>query len=67
MKRRRMVWGLPGLALAAALLVVLARHNHRLGDPNTRPDTRHASWRGYDSGYEHPSSRSSEDANANKR
>ena len=65
----RVLWRVLKVLVLAVLVYLVAsyatRGRHTLPTA-TAPDTSHASWRGYDSGYEHPSSRTSEDANAKK-
>jgi hypothetical protein len=56
------VLGLSALVCAAALIATRGRHS--LPPPTVPPDTSHASWRGVDSGYQHPASRKSEDTHA---
>jgi hypothetical protein len=50
-------------ALVCLVALIITRRRHSLPPP-IAPDTSHASWRGYDSGYQHPASRSAEDAHA---
>jgi hypothetical protein len=50
-------------ALVCLVALIITRGRHSLPPP-TPPDTSHASWHGYDSGYQDPASRSAEDAHA---
>ena len=65
----RLLWKITTvLAIAVAVyFVAFFGRGRSTYQPAAPPDTSHASWRGYDSGYEHPSSRKSEDAHAPQR
>ncbi len=66
MARKTIFSWLPWLALAAIALFAFSRYRHPLADVAKKPDTSHASWRGYDSGYSHSPADKADKTDANQ-